>query len=107
MTRIEGLLATPPAERPRKGPRRWEKSALGGPARWIWWITHKTLRSSPHWPLRAIGWTARHADGTFPCTIEVSPCDPLLMDLGRKPHTQRRRSQVIQWCRQMGSVDLP
>jgi len=29
MTRIEELLSTPPAERPRKGPRRWEKSADG------------------------------------------------------------------------------
>ena len=106
MTRLDELLATPPAERPRKGPRRWGKSAdRSCAARRAWWRTRCLLHGG-YGPEIALGWTACW-DPAWGPVIRVSPCDPLLMDLERKPHTHRWRSEVVAWCRQMGSVDLP
>ena len=107
MTRIDELLATPPAERPRKGPRRWERSTdRSCTGRFIWrqvcWLARGGFSS----PEMALGWTACW-DPTWGPSIRVSPRDPLLMDMGRQPHTQRWRSEVVAWCRQMGEVKLP
>lgn len=105
MTRLDELLATPPAERPRKGPRRWGKSTGPSPAR-AQWARARGVGLSVHvWPF---GWTAYWAGGVGRRPfIKVSARDPLLMDLERKPHTQRWRSEVVAWCRQMGEVKLP
>lgn len=70
MTRIEELLATPPAERPRKGPRRWERSAN----RWCWYRIewgHEYRWVRRNYEEAAAGWTSTHAG------VVAAALDPL------------------------------
>lgn len=106
MTRLDELLATPPAERPRKGPRRWEKSAARFSTAYLAWKCVHWLARGHNSSETDAEWTAGW-DATWGPAIVTSPRDPLLMNPQRCPITRRWRADVTAWCRQMGEVKLP
>jgi hypothetical protein len=103
MTRIEELLATPPAERPRKGPRRWEKSAdRGCPYRRYWLEDYRAARSEAlnHESIGG-GWNASGLKG-LPTAMICPYRDPFSVYKGRSKSKGHLRA-VRRWAAHLKS----